>query len=123
MNVVDADEVAGDPEGPPADPEDWTDEQWLAWLKATDEPTQDGDSPPPGPVTRAGRITHSSGGFLLGQAMLAVDRAVFGRNQDEVVIVAEGDSEPADEGPFTVLLDPEHPERSSVVFKETPAQD
>ena len=27
------------PDGPPADPEEWTDDQWLAWLRATDAPT------------------------------------------------------------------------------------
>jgi hypothetical protein len=35
-----------------------------------------------------------------------------------VVIVAEGDSEPDKDDPFSVHLDPDHPERSTVVFRE-----
>jgi hypothetical protein len=105
------------PDGPPADPEEWTDDQWLAWLRATDA-----DVPPGGdrPVTTAGRITHSSGGQMLGAAMLGMANAIYGRHDDEVVIVAEGDASPDGEEPFSVHLDPDHPERSSVIFREHP---
>ncbi len=107
-------------EGPPADAEDWTEEQWLEWLKATDEPGAPSDQRP---VTAVGRLTHSAGGALLGQAMLALDRAVFGKPDDEVVIVSEGQSEPTGDEPFVVHLDPEHPERSTAVFLEDPPAD
>jgi hypothetical protein len=117
-------EVDGDnratPEGPPADAEDWTEDQWLAWLKATDEPAATSDQ---GPVTALGRFTHTTGGTLLGQAMLAVGQAVFGKQDDEVVIVADGQSEPTGDEPFAVHLDPEHPERSTAVFREDPPSD
>ncbi len=103
---------------PPEDPEDWSDEQWIEWLKATD------DEPPAerGPVTTGGRIVHSSAGSVLGEAMLAVGRVIFGRQDAEVVIVAEGKSEPGEDEPFTVHLDPEHPERSRAVFKKDPPE-
>jgi len=106
------------PDGPPANPEEWSDEQWLAWLEATDAnaPLEGGGRP----ATPGGRITHSSGGQVLGQAMLGMAYAIYGRRDDEVVIVAEGDSEPDDDEPFTVHLDPDHPERSSVVFRQVP---
>jgi hypothetical protein len=104
------------PDGPPADPEEWTDEQWIAWLKATDSAA--GGEADPKPATLGGRVAHSSGGQVLGQAMLGMAYAIYGRHDDEVVIVAEGDSEPDEDEPFTVHLDRDHPERSAVVFKQ-----
>jgi hypothetical protein len=105
------------PDGPPADPEEWTDEQWLAWLKATDAQAPGEDTRP---VTLTGRVAYSAGGHVLGQAMLGMANAIYGRRDDEIVIVAEGDSGPAEDGPFAVHLDPDHPERSSVVFRQDP---
>ena len=102
------------PDGPPADPEEWTDEQWIAWLKATDASAA-GEATA-GPTTLGRRVAHSSGGQVLGQAMLGMAYAIYGRHDDEVVIVAEGDGQPDKDEPFTVHLDPDHPERSAVVF-------
>ncbi len=107
-------EDCGNPSGPPADPEEWTDEEWIEWLTATDPEEPEAERPP---VTTGGRIVHSSAGMVLGEAMLAVGRVIFGRHDDEIVIVAEGKSEPEEDQPFTVHLDPEHPERSTAVFK------
>lgn len=107
-------------EGPPADPDDWTDEQWIEWLKKTDAT---GSTDPPAdedgtrPVTALGRIAHSGGGSVLGQAMLGLANAFYGRERNEIVIVAEGSSQPDDYEPLSVHLDPEHPERSVVVVR------
>jgi hypothetical protein len=106
------DELGQVPEEPPADAEEWTDEQWLAWLVATD------DEPPAPPASPLNRVTRSSGGFVLGQAMLGMAQAIYGRKDDHVVIVAEGKGEPDDEEDFTVHLDPDHPERSYVQFRD-----
>ena len=103
------------PNGPPADPEEWTDEQWIAWLEATDADAPDGGGNRP--ATMGARVVHSTGGQVLGQSMLGLAYAIYGRRDDEVVIVAEGDSEQGEDEPFTVHLDPDHPERSSVVFR------
>lgn len=103
-------------DGPPIDPEDWTDDEWIAWLKATDDP----GAVPASPVTTGSRIVRSSGGAVLGQMMLAMSNAIYGRRDDQVVIVAEGDGEPGDDAAFEVRLDPEHPERSSVLFHRRP---
>ncbi|MGP8059948.1 MAG: hypothetical protein ACLP9C_09970 [Acidimicrobiales bacterium] len=103
--------------GPPADPEDWTDEQWLAWLDATD--TEDTAPAPRAARTPGARVVESPAGRVLGDAMLGLAYAVFGRQVDEVAIVAEGDSEPGDDEAFSVRLDPEHPERSVVIFPRT----
>ncbi len=110
------------PDDPPADPEEWSDEQWLAWLSATDS---EGKSPAGSSAssTKIGRVAHSTGGQVLGQAMVGMARAIYGRHDDEVVIVAAADSEPNPDEPFTVHLDPEHPERSSVVFRTEPDSD
>lgn len=99
---------------PPADPEAWTDEQWLTWLKAGDE-TLGQDTVEP--ATVASRVVRSTAGQMIGQAMLGMAQAIYGKKDDELVIIAEGDSEPHEDDPFTVRLDFEHPERSSLVFK------
>jgi len=101
--------------GPPEDPEQWTDQQWIDYLKATDD-----EDEPELPVTPMGKVTRSSGGQVLGQAMLGMANAVFGRHDDEVVVVEEGPSGPGDDEPFTVRLDPDHPERSTVVVRRPP---
>jgi hypothetical protein len=106
-------------EGPPGDPEQWTDEQWIEWLKATDDPDEAGDAP----VTPMGRVTRSSGGQVLGQAMLGMANAVFGRQDDEVMVVEEAPGGTGDDEPFTVHLDAEHPERSTVVVRQPPPPD
>ena len=99
---------------PPADPNDWIDEQWLEWLKATDDPA---DEPEEGLAGVLKRVVESTPGQALGQAMLGLSQAIYGRHDDTVTIVVEGSGEKTDDEPFAVRLDPEHPERSSVVFK------
>lgn len=107
------------PEAPPSDPEAWTDEQWIAWLKATD----DDPSEPSGPVTPGARIVRSSGGQVLGQTMLALAHAIYGRRDDDIVVVAEGPGEGGEDEPYTVHVDRDHPERSTVVFRDVPEPD
>jgi len=93
---------------PPRDPETWTDEQWLAWLEATDED-------PPGKASTDSKRTRRRPTGGLGAAMLGLRDALYGRVDDDVVIVADGGGDPpADDAPL-VHLDPEHPERSEVV--------
>lgn len=106
-------------EEPPADPDDWTDEQWIEWLEKTDPAAADpaAADTPTRPVTAFGRIAHSSGGSVLGQAMLGMAAAIYGREQNEIVIMAEDSSHKDGDEPFTVHLDPEHPERSVVVVR------
>jgi len=101
---------------PPADAEAWTDEEWLVWLKATDDEIPDTGASDPRPAVRPRR----AGAQVLGEAMVGMARAIYGQQHDEIVIVAEGASEPEDDEPFTVHLDPDHPERSHVVFRDVP---
>ena len=69
------------------------------------------------PLVRPPRWQIESSNQWLGQAMLGLAQAIYGPKQEEVVIVAEGSSEPSEDEPFAVSLNPEHPERSRVIFK------
>jgi hypothetical protein len=104
-----------DPGNPPRDAELWTDDQWLAWLKATDGQAVGNAADTPAPLSS--RITQSVGGQMLGNAMLGLAQVIYGQKQEEVIIVAEGNSEPEQDEPFAVSLNQEHPEKSVVVFR------
>jgi hypothetical protein len=99
---------------PPADPNAWTDEQWLDWLKETDDALFDTEESIPDVVTR---IVQSTPGQVIGLAMLGMAQAIYGRQDDEVIIVVEDNGETTDDEPFAVRLDYDHPEFSSVKFK------
>ena len=99
---------------PPADAEQWSHEQWITWLKATDlDPLADAVLPP---ATLAGRAVHSASGRALGQSMLGLAYALYGRPDDKPSIVIAASSEPEPDLPFTLHLDVDHPERSFVVL-------
>ena len=100
---------------PPANPDDWTDEQWLAWLEAT-EP--DDPDPDPGPRMAAWR-SHPVGGAM-GAAMLGLRDAIYGRPDNEVAIVQEAGGDPPNDDLHDIRLDPDHPERSEVVVRSRP---
>lgn len=97
---------------PPSDPESWTDEQWLTWLKATDGAVNVADVPP----TVAFRVTHSAGGQALGDAMRGLASAMYGPKDEALIIVSEAGGQPEKDEPFVVHLDRDHPERSTAVF-------
>jgi hypothetical protein len=99
---------------PPDDPDEWTDDEWIEWLKATDEVAGDVHE---GLGTAAHKISQSTTGQMIGNAMLGMAQAIYGRQDDDIVLVVEGTGDPADDIPFTVHLDHEHPERSSIVFR------
>jgi hypothetical protein len=100
---------------PPFDPEEWTDEQWLAWLKATDQIAgRDVDIP----ESVASRVAKSAPGQVLGQAMLGLAQAIYGKHDEDVTIVEEAPSDPTDDDGFIVTLDFENPERSAVIFRK-----
>ena len=73
-------------DGPPQDPDDWTEEQWREWLA----------NAPPDPETgRAhplSRVGTSAGGSVLGAAMFGLEQAIYGeRPKVEIVAVADAD--------------------------------
>lgn len=102
---------------PPSDPNEWTDEQWIEWLVATDDArVGDAEVSDSSVVTR---IAQSTPGQVIGQAMLGMAQAIYGRQDDEIVIVVGANGETVDDEPFAVRLDFDDPERSSVEFKRT----
>jgi hypothetical protein len=101
--------------GPPADPEEWDDTTWIAWLKATDREVEAGAGGLP--ATAAGRMVHSAGGQVLGQSMIGLARAIYGPQRNLPAIVIEANSEPESERLVALHLDAEHPEQSTVVVR------
>jgi hypothetical protein len=96
---------------PPDDPDEWTSEQWIAWLNETDaDAIADRNSPP---ATVAGRVVHSSAGQLLGQSMIGLAQAIYGRVH-KAPIVIKAPSEPDEDRAIDLHLDFDNPEDSTV---------
>ncbi|MGH9070525.1 MAG: hypothetical protein ACRDX8_05015 [Acidimicrobiales bacterium] len=104
------------PVEPPTEAEEWSEEQWLQWLNATDPVA----ALHPAAASQMRRAPQRGGRQVLGQAMLGLANAIYGQVEDVVAIVSEAPAEPDEEEPFRVHLDPEHPEHSSVVFRPGP---
>jgi hypothetical protein len=98
---------------PPADPEEWSDEQWLAWLVETDGDYEEWAAQPRVSARWRDRSTSQA----LGAAMLGLQYAIYGRPDDEAVIFGEAPSGPPDDESPVVNLDPDHPERSQVIVR------
>ena len=99
--VTDSDRrVPGDP---PADPETWTDDEWIAWLEATDA----AEGAPTRPARP--RWTERRPASALGAAMLGLHDVIYGKQEEAGVVVDAGGDPPRDDVP-DVHLDPEHSE-------------
>lgn len=97
-------------DGVPADPQDWSDEQWLAWLAELDAAAG---------ITEAPAAPHPPeqglGARLLAASMRGLAEAIYGP-KEEAAIVIEASGEPPDDG-LDVTLDRDHPEQSVVVVR------
>jgi len=97
---------------PPADPNEWSDEQWIEWLVATDEAAEiDSTS------SVLKRAASTKSGQVLGQAMLGMANAIYGTKESQVQIVVENKEKSLEKDSFVVNLDFENPESSTVSFK------
>lgn len=85
-------------EQPPDDPDDWTEEEWRAWL-ATAPP-----DPDTGRAHPLSRVRSSPSGTVLGAAMLGLEQAIYGE-RPKVEVVAEADSDGLDLGDLDLDLD------------------
>ena len=95
-------------ETPPPNPDDWTDEQWMEWLRAT-EPVEDADR-----RVYAPKLS-SSGATVLGAAMMGLEQAMYGVvGKPEVTVEVDADGQ--DDG-IKVSLDPDDPTQSTVVIR------
>jgi hypothetical protein len=97
-------------DSPPDDAEEWSDEQWLAWLVDTDV-----DEPGPPSPNRPAR-SRPVGSQLLYAAMFGVHQAIYGA-PDQVTIVEEADGEPDEPQSLEVHLEPEAIDESTVVLR------
>jgi hypothetical protein len=95
---------------PPDDPEDWSDDEWLAWLDDTDV-AEAGQAP--GPSTHRSR---SFGSRLLYAGMFGLHEAIYGP-REQVTIVEEADGQPDEPESLEIHLEPDHPEESTVVVR------
>ncbi|MGH9165102.1 MAG: hypothetical protein ACRDZW_06260 [Acidimicrobiales bacterium] len=98
---------------PPDDPQDWTDEEWLAWLAEGDAEAAGQD---PGAAPGPAKLKQGAVGTVLGSAMLGLANAIYGPREEaaEVIQVAGGPPEP---GWLDLHLDPDHPEDSVAVVR------
>jgi hypothetical protein len=96
---------------PPDDPEEWSDEQWIAYLEATE--------PDPGPIQPARVHPNKTGRNLVvrlaGAGMIGAYDAIYGTKEERIEVVAE-EGEPFDPD-LIVDLVPDHPEESTVHLK------
>jgi hypothetical protein len=110
---------------PPADPEAWTDEQWLAWLAATDGEGYGGPGGDEtvGDVTRMAALAKRPAAKALGAAMIGLRNAMYGVPDDEIVAVADAGGDPPNDDVHDMYLDPDDPGRSRVVVHPLPDGD
>jgi hypothetical protein len=95
---------------PPDDPDDWSHEQWIEYLEATDDGTE---------VDKrafAPRLS-SPGGVVLGAAMTGLHNAIYGEVKKPEIVIEVESSGPDDGDPMKVDLDPDDPSASTVVVR------
>lgn len=91
----------------PDDPQDWTDEEWLAWLAAGDVVVDEAPLPPPGRPS----LKDGLGAKMLAASMRGLHDAMYGP-KDEPAVVIEASGDPPTDDPLDVHLDPDDPGRS-----------
>lgn len=104
---------------PPVDPQDWTDEQWLAWLEETDREQSASAAKGPTdaePPTVGDRVRSSPAARGIGGAMVALHEIFYKHKDDEVVIVADAPGDPPDADALELDLVPDHPEESTATI-------
>jgi hypothetical protein len=93
---------------PPLDPDDWTEEQWIEWLREN-ETTPDDDRRVYAPKLSSPAST------VLGAAMMGLQKGMYGDiEKPEVVIEIDADGQ--DDG-VKVTLDPDDPSQSTIVVR------
>jgi hypothetical protein len=96
----------------PDDPNDWSDEEWIAWLEAGDAENPVDNDRPVLPSWRKGPVALQ----FLAASMTAVGEAIYGKKeQPAIVIQAPGD--PGEDDGLDVHLDHDHPEESVAIIR------
>ena len=103
----------------PEDPEDWTDEQWLAWLEEGDAEerrrAEAGEDEPERPTLPSWRKGPLAAQFLAA-SMIGIAEAIYGKREEPAIIFEAQGEPPGDDG-FDVHLDPDKPNESVVVIR------
>jgi len=100
-------------DGVPDDPQEWTDDEWLAWLAEGDIAVDDVPAPE---QARRPSLKEGLGAKILAASMRGLHEAIYGP-KDEAAIVIEAAGDPPDPEGLDVRLDPDHPEQSVVVVR------
>ena len=100
----------------PGDAQDWSDEQWLAWLAETDAAPEAARAVAPDEAGVPSWRKGSLGSQFVAAAMVGLAEAIYGpKEKPAIVIDASGD--PPGDGALELALDPDHPEQSVVVIR------
>jgi hypothetical protein len=108
--------MAEPPQAPPADPEDWSDEQWIAWLQDTDALPASGPDDGGEPVIPAAERLPVSGQLLFA-GMRGLFEVIYGRIEQPAIVIEASGGDPDEPESLEVNLDPDHPEDSTVVVR------
>jgi hypothetical protein len=105
-------------DAPPNDPEEWSDEEWQEYLRATADGSADSD---PGSVEVGApgyrRLKASAAGSVVGAGMMGLEQALYGeRPKEEVVAEAESDDPDRDRSVF----DPDDPRNATIALVVEP---
>lgn len=105
-------------DAPPNDPEDWTDEEWQAYLAATaDDATDLGAAGAANGATGFRKLKASAAGSVIGAGMMGLQQALYGdRPKEEVVAEAESDDPNRDRSVF----DPDDPGSATISLSVDP---
>jgi hypothetical protein len=97
---------------PPDDPDDWTDEQWLAWLEETDaEVIVDHD--PTGAFWERRQVELRARRSVAAAMRVMHDLYHGVAAQEEVAIVVDASGDPPHPEPIDLDLDPDDPSAST----------
>lgn len=97
---------------PPDDAENWSDEEWIAWLESTD--------PHAGarqPEVSAPRKARSVGTQMLASVMLGFHELIYGKPDDQQVQIAPSPDPLPEDDEMSITLDPDDPSNSEIRFK------
>ena len=103
------------PYDPPADPDEWSDEEWLAWLEQTDAVGAGADAER-APVRPAAE-TLPVPGQMLYAGMRGLFQVIYGRIEQPAIVIEASGGDPEEPESVEINLDPDHPEDSTVVVR------
>ena len=101
-------------DGPPLDPDDWTDEQWQTYLRESADDVADLTAEPDIGASTFRRLKASGAGSVIGAGMMGLEQALYGeRPKEQIVAEAEDDHPDRDLSAF----DPDDPDSAVVSLR------